>query len=443
MTHDDRAGQADLGLLTTEEVRPELDDLDLLSAAELVSLMAADSRRASEAVAAAAPAITSAVALVCQQLRAGGRLIYVGAGTAGRLAVLDAAELGPTFSVPDGVAEALIAGGDVALRYAVEGAEDDRAAGAAAVGSLELGQHDVVIGVSASGRTPYVLGALERARASGAATIGLACNRATPLAAAADLVIEVVVGGEVIAGSSRLNAGTAQKITLNTISTSVMVLLGKTYGNLMVDVRATNTKLRDRAVRIVQAVTGVSLERAVEALETAGWNTKLASLVAATDMDLATAASALEVAGGRLRQALSLSTGTTTTAPPLTRRSRPLGAARRLGVAAALVDGTLVTGDVAVDEGLIVAVGLAGSGSGIAAPGFVDLQVNGYAGIDVANASTDDLESMSAALARDGVLAYQPTLISGEPELTAAAVARVTDVARRHELSGPAWGPSL
>ena len=301
------AGLADLGLLTTEEVRPELDNLDLLSASELVALMAADSRRASEAVAAAAPAITSAVALVCRQLQAGGQLVYVGAGTAGRLAVLDAAELGATFSVPDGVARALIAGGDIALRHPVEGAEDDRAAGAAAVGLLELGEHDVVIGVSASGRTPYVLGALERARACGAATIGLACNRATPLAAAADLAIEVVVGGEVVAGSSRLNAGTAQKITLNTISTSVMVLLGKTYGNLMVDVRATNTKLRDRAARIVQAVTGVSLERAVEALETAGWNTKLASLVAARGMDVAAAASVLEEAGGRLRRALALS----------------------------------------------------------------------------------------------------------------------------------------
>jgi N-acetylglucosamine-6-phosphate deacetylase len=455
MTRADGAGLAGLGLLSTEEVRPELDDLDLLSAADLVSLMAADSRRATDAVAAAAPAITSAVALVCRQLRAGGRLVYVGAGTAGRLAVLDAAELGPTFSVPDGMAEALIAGGDLALRHAVEGAEDDRAAGAAAVGPLELGEHDVVIGVSASGRTPYVLGALERARARGAATIGLACNRATPLAAAADLVIEVVVGGEVIAGSSRLNAGTAQKVTLNTISTSVMVLLGKTYGNLMVDVRATNTKLRDRAVRIVQTVTGVSLERAVEALATAGWNTKLASLVAARGMDLATAMSALEEAGGRLRQALYLSgasptdgpgtgtgtgTGTGATATPAAARSRPVGSARRLGVAAALVDGALVAGDVAVDEGLIVAVGLAGGGSGIAAPGFVDLQVNGYAGVDVASASIEDLESMSVALARDGVLAYQPTLISGDPEVTAAAVACVTDVASRRRLSGPSLG---
>jgi N-acetylglucosamine-6-phosphate deacetylase len=480
MSQADGAGTADLGLLSTEEVRPELDNLDLLSASELVSLMAADSRRASDAVASAEPAITAAVALVCQQLRAGGRLIYVGAGTAGRLAVLDAAELGPTFGVPDGVAEALIAGGDTALRHPVEGAEDDRAAGAAAVDPLELGEHDVVIGVSASGRTPYVLGALERARARGAATIGLACNEATPLAAAADLVIEVVVGGEVIAGSSRLNAGTAQKITLNTISTSVMVLLGKTYGNLMVDVRATNTKLRDRAVRIVQGVTGVSLERAVEALETAGWNTKLASLMAATGMGLSSATSALDEAGGRLRQALmstagafdgtvggeSLDLGTgsgsrmgsgagssgggtgslgagpgaAATAASATTSSRPLASGRRLGVAAALVDGALISGDVAVDEGVVVAVGLDGGGSGIAVPGFVDLQVNGYSGVDVASASVDNLESMSTALARDGVLAFQPTLISGDPEVTAAAVARVTELARRRDLSGPGLG---
>jgi N-acetylglucosamine-6-phosphate deacetylase len=356
----------------------------------------------------------------------------------------------------------------------VEGAEDDRAAGAAAVGLLELGEHDVVIGVSASGRTPYVLGALERARACGAATIGLACNRATPLAAAADLAIEVVVGGEVVAGSSRLNAGTAQKITLNTISTSVMVLLGKTYGNLMVDVRATNTKLRDRAARIVQAVTGVSLERAVEALETAGWNTKLASLVAARGMDVAAAASVLEEAGGRLRRALALSAdadtdgargpdtggsyrdGTNRVGTDADRadsgrggsgatghtgaRFLPLGSAKRLGVAAAFVDGALVPGDVAVDDGLVVAVGMAGSGSGIAAPGFVDLQVNGYAGVDIANASVDDLESMGAALARDGVLAFQPTLISGDPDVTAAAVTRVTDVERRRQLSAPSLG---
>ena len=316
MTPGDLGSPDDLGRLATEEVRPGLEDLDLLGAADLVSLLVSDSRRATDAVAAAAPAVTAAVELISRRLATGGRLIYAGAGTAGRLAVLDAAELGPTFSVPDGVVEALIAGGDGALRHAVEGAEDDRAAGAEAVAALGVCQGDVVMGVSASGRTPYVLGALGQARAGGAATVGLTCNRGTPLAGAADVAIEAVVGGEVVAGSSRLNAGTAQKITLNTISTSVMVLLGKTYGNLMVDLRATNTKLRDRATRIVQAVTGVSHDRALAALETAGWDTKLASLVAVGNMDLDAAASALEGAGGRLRQALSAAGAQAGAAPP-------------------------------------------------------------------------------------------------------------------------------
>jgi N-acetylmuramic acid 6-phosphate etherase len=327
-------GELGLGQLATESARPELDGLDLLAAPDLVQLMAADSRRATEAVLAATPAITAAVELVYQKLTEGGRLIYVGAGTAGRLAVLDAAELGPTFSVPEGTVVAVMAGGDHALRHAVEGAEDDRAAGATVVVGLNVGCHDVVIGVSASGWTPYVLGAIDCARSRGAATVGLACNRATPLAAAAELAIEVVVGGEVVAGSSRMNAGTAQKITLNTISTAAMVMLGKTYGNLMVDVRATNTKLRDRAVRIVDAVTGAGAQRASEALEMAGWNTKLASLVAASGTDLSSAVSALETANGRLREALTLVAG------GAARSSRPPTTWRRLGVAAALVDGS-------------------------------------------------------------------------------------------------------
>ena len=295
-----------LGNLSTEAVRPELGSLDLLDAADLVELMAADSRRAPEAVVAATGPIRAAVDAVCNRLAGGGRLVYVGAGTAGRLAVLDAAELGPTFSVPPGVAEAVIAGGDDALRNPAEGAEDDRGAGAAAMRGLHLSDNDVVIGVSASGRTPYVLGAIEYARSVGASTIGLACNRATPLSAAAFTSIELVVGGEVIAGSSRMNAGTAQKIALNTISTAVMVLLGKTYGNLMVDVRPTNEKLRDRAVRIVQAITGVDRGRAAEALESAGWDTKLAALVASTGQDVGSVAPALEAARGHLREALAL-----------------------------------------------------------------------------------------------------------------------------------------
>jgi N-acetylmuramic acid 6-phosphate etherase len=295
-----------LGALATEAVRPELATLDLLGTNELVSLMAADSRRATDAVLAAAPAISAAVDAVCARLRTGGRLVYAGAGTAGRLAVLDAAELGPTFSVPSGVAEAVIAGGDDALRHPAEGAEDDSAAGAEALASLGVGERDAVIGVSASGRTPYVLGALGYAHSVGAATIGLSCNAGSPLSAAADYPVELVVGGEVVAGSSRLNAGTAQKIALNTISTSAMVQLGKTYGNLMVDVRPTNDKLRDRAVRIVQAVTGAGPETALEALVAAGWDVKVACLVVSSGRDVRDVTVVLETAQGRLREALAM-----------------------------------------------------------------------------------------------------------------------------------------
>jgi N-acetylmuramic acid 6-phosphate etherase len=296
----------DVANLSTEAVRPELEGLDLLGTADLVALMAADSQRAVDAVRAAAPSITAAIEIVCQHIDAGGRLIYVGAGSAGRLAVLDAAELGPTFNMPTGAVEAVLAGGDDALVHAAEGAEDDRAAGAAALEHLGVDERDVVIGVSASGRTPYVLGAIDHARSTGAATIGLSCNATSLLSAASGTAIELIVGGEIVAGSSRLNAGTAQKIALNTISTAAMVRLGKTYGNLMVDLRATNAKLRDRAIRIVRTISGVGSERAAQALEAANWNTKIACLMASSGKDLAAVVPALEAAQGRLRQALIL-----------------------------------------------------------------------------------------------------------------------------------------
>lgn len=440
--------QLDLGDLQTEAVRPELGDLDLLGTADLVAVLSAGSRRAFEAVSSAAASIATAVDAAYQRLAAGGRLIYVGAGTSGRLAVLDAAELGPTFSVPEGTVEAIIAGGDDALRHAAEGAEDDPSAGAAAVRLLDVGPGDVVIGVSASGRTPYVLGAVQDARSAGAATIGITCNEMTPLSASADIAVELVVGGEVVAGSSRLNAGTAQKIALNTISTATMVRLGKTYGNLMVDLRATNTKLRDRAVRIVRIVTGVDHDSAVAALQSTDWDTKLACLMASSGKDLATVAPALQGARGRLREALVLvelaqhaaeqapGTGTGATAPVPHLLRGPARAWERLGVGAAFVDGIMVPGDVAIDQGVIVAVGLAGTGPLIAVPGFVDLQVNGYAGVDAASATAAELEAMAVALARDGVLAYQPTLISGDPDVTVAALRRITTAAQATAVSG-------
>ncbi|HTW09505.1 MAG TPA: N-acetylmuramic acid 6-phosphate etherase [Acidimicrobiales bacterium] len=436
-----------LGGLATESVRSELERLDLMAAPELVELLTVDSGRATAAVIRARESIVAAVELAYERLSAGGRLIYVGAGTAGRLAVLDAAELGPTFSVPDGAAVALIAGGDHALRHPVEGAEDDPEAGEVALRELGLTATDVVIGVSASGRTPFVVGALSYARVCGAGTVALTCNSSAPLASVADVAIVTVVGGEVVAGSSRLNAGTAQKITLNTISTAVMVLLGKTYGNLMVDLRATNSKLRDRAARIVEAVAGVPRQEAAASLEAAGWSAKLAALVAASGQDVASAQAALDAARGRLRVALAaLGVGrpapvggapvggapvaATPAAParPVFQAYRP-GSARRLGVGRAFVGGRLVPGDVEVADGRVSALGLSGGGTAIAAPGFVDLQVNGYAGVDCASASLDDMLAMSLALAGHGVTAYQPTLISGDPGVTAASTAVISEFA--------------
>ncbi len=408
-----------LGGLPTESVRAELAGLDLLETQDLVELIAADARQAIAAVRAAAPAITETVGIIAERLAAGGRLVYVGAGTAGRIAVLDAVELGPTFNVPAGVVEAVIAGGDAALRHAIEGVEDDAEAGAEAIRQLGVGPGDVVLGVSASGRTPFVLAALERAAALGAATVGVSCNAGSRLSEVSQVAVELVVGGEVIAGSSRMNAGTAQKIALNTISTSVMVRLGKTYGNLMVDVRATNSKLRDRAIRIVQSIAEVDAQAAADTLEAADWNVKLASLIAASGKDAAAAGGALEATGGRLREALALLS-------PGDRRTR--SSWQRLGVGAAFVDGELVPGDVAIDGEQVVAVGLPASGSRIAVPGLVDLQVNGYAGIDALHASVEELRAMGRALAADGVLAYQPTLVSGEPEATCSAARRIGEL---------------
>lgn len=439
---------ADLGSVATESVRVELAELDLLSSAELVALLVGDARRATSAVAAATGSITRAVELVRDRLASGGRLVYVGAGTAGRLATLDAAELGPTFSVPAGRVEAVLAGGDRALRRAVEGAEDDEGAGASAMDDIKVGPDDVVVGISASGRTPFVVGALEHAGTLGAGTVAMVCNPQSRLAAHADIAVELLVGGEVLAGSSRMNAGTAQKIALNAISTAAMVLLGKTYGNLMVDLDPTNAKLRDRAIRIVAAVTGTDPARASQALERAEWHVKPACLLAAGAADLAAADSALAAAKGRLREALGIVATATGSSMDRTRTAR--GRWRRLGVSAALVDGVLLRGDVALEGGTVAAVGLPGRGTGLAVPGLVDLQVNGYAGIDASAASTEELVAMGLALARDGVLAYQPTLISDEKEVTIAAagrIAAVTELATRGatvlgiHLEGPFLSP--
>ena len=423
-------GLTGLGALDTEAVRPELAGLDVLDAPDLVALMTSESTRAGDAVVRATPQIAAAVAGVARRLARGGRLIYVGAGTAGRLGVLDAAEAGPTFDVPEGVVVAVFAGGRDAMARPREGAEDDSDAGAAELRALGCSPLDAVVGISASGRTPFVLGAVSYAREVGALTVGIVCSRASAIAGAAEIAIELVVGGEVIAGSTRLNAGTAQKITLNVISTAVMIQLGKTYGNLMVDLRATNEKLRDRAVRIVAAVAKTSPELAREALDACQWRTKPACLVAAANIDPAQAEALLASSGGRLRAALEAAH-----VDQLSPAVRPVirsGNQRRLGVAAFLQHGRLVLGDVAVADGRVVALGLPPASGGIGMPGLVDLQVNGYAGVDVLGASVEELATLGMALARDGVLAYQPTLISAEAAVTKTAAGHITELAARH-----------
>jgi len=298
--------EGDLGGLVTEQVRPELADLDLRPTQELVRLMASEEAAVAAAVRRAAPAIAAAIDAVVARLteRPDGRIVYVGAGTAGRMGVLDAAECGPTFNAADKVV-ALMAGGAGALTRPKEGAEDDAAAGAAELSALGVGPSDAVVGISASGRTPYVLGALSAAREAGALTVGLSCQPGSLVSAAADHAVEVVVGPEVIAGSTRLKAGAAQKLVLNTISTVVMVRLGRTFGNLMVDVRAGSEKLVDRARRIVATAAGRSPAEAAAALDAAGGEVKTAIVALLAGVDAAEARRRLAAANGVVRRALA------------------------------------------------------------------------------------------------------------------------------------------
>jgi N-acetylmuramic acid 6-phosphate etherase len=302
------AGRGDLGGLITERVRPELADLDLRPTQELVRLMASEEAVVAAAVRRAAPAIAAAIDAIVARLtdRPDGRIVYVGAGTAGRMGVLDAAECGPTFNAADTVI-ALMAGGPQAITQPKEGAEDDPAAGADELLALGVGPSDAVVGISASGRTPYVLGALGAAREAGALTVGLSCHPGSLVSAASDHAVEVVVGPEVIAGSTRLKAGAAQKLVLNTISTVVMVRLGRTLGNLMVDVRAGSEKLVDRARRIVITATGCTPAEAAAALEAANGEVKTAIVALLANLDPAAARLRLEECGGIVRRALSAS----------------------------------------------------------------------------------------------------------------------------------------
>ena len=260
--------------------------------------------RAPAAVGQAREQIATAIDAIAERLAAGGRLVYVGAGTSGRLALVDAAECESTFAVPPGRVVALIAGGPTAAATAQEQAEDDRDAGTVAIRELAVGPTDAVVALSASGRTPYVLGALEEARRAGAVTIAVVSVEASELGAVAEHEIAVPVGPEVIAGSTRLKAGTAQKLVLNMLSTIAMVRLGKTYGNLMVDVVATNEKLRARVHRIVAVASGASAERVEAALDEAGGDAKVAIVSLVAGVGAATARERLDAAGGNVREAL-------------------------------------------------------------------------------------------------------------------------------------------
>src|ERR687898_2599948 len=288
----------------TEAARAHHADLDLRSSAELVSLMSAEDATVPSAVAAAGDDIAGAIDEVVERMPRGGRLIYVGAGTSGRIAAVDAAECESTFSMPAERVVALVAGGAAASALEQESAEDDVSAGARELGQLAPGSNDVVVGISASGRTPYVLGAVRAAWDAGSLTVALVCAPGSELAALADRAIEVVVGPELVAGSTRLKAGTAQKLVLNTLSTVSMIRLGKTYGNLMVDVAASNEKLRERVRAIVRVATGAEARQADAALEAAGGSGKVAIVSLLAGVDAAVARERLKSSDDNVRAAL-------------------------------------------------------------------------------------------------------------------------------------------
>ncbi|UQA93614.1 N-acetylmuramic acid 6-phosphate etherase [Streptomyces halobius] len=296
--------RAQLDTLTTEAFRPELADIDRRSTLEIARTMNDEDATVPAAVAQQLPRIAAAIDATAARMSRGGRLIYAGAGTAGRLGVLDASECPPTFNTDPSEVLGLIAGGPSALVTAVEGAEDSAALAAEDLASTGLTERDTVVGVSASGRTPYAIGAVEHARALGALTIGLSCNAGSALAAAAEHGIEVVVGPELLTGSTRLKAGTAQKLVLNMLSTITMIRLGKTYGNLMVDVRASNDKLRARSRRIVALATGATDPEIESALAATDGEVKNAILTLLGGVDGPTAARLLADSHGHLRAAL-------------------------------------------------------------------------------------------------------------------------------------------
>lgn len=290
--------------LTTEMNNPATIAIDEVSTREMLMLMNDEDQRVPLSVRQEIDTIAEAVDLLYRSLKKGGRMIYVGAGSSGRLGVLDASECPPTYGTDPELVQAYIAGGDKAIRTAVEGAEDNSEGGALLIREIGVTANDVVIGITASGTAPFVLGAVTQAREIGAAIIGVVTNKNSLLSEICTLCIAPVVGPEVISGSTRLKSGTAQKLVLNMLTTGVMIKLGKVYNNLMVDMKASNTKLYDRSIRIVRQVTGVSAEEADDALKKAGMQVKKAILMLETGVDAGAAEAVLEQHEGRLKEAI-------------------------------------------------------------------------------------------------------------------------------------------
>lgn len=298
---------SELRALVSETRNPRTMDLDSLPVQELLARMNAEDQLVARAVESELPNVALAVQRIVEAFRAGGRLIYIGAGTSGRLGVLDASECPPTFSVPAGMVLGLIAGGDTALRNAVEGAEDDEEQGAEDLRRVDLGAGDVVVGIAVSGKTPYVTGALIYANKIGATTVALSCNPDSKIADLSDVAISPVVGPEVLTGSTRLKSGTAQKMVLNMLSTACMVRIGKVYENLMVDLSVSNRKLKTRAVGIVVEATGCEAQEAEDLLAASGQDVKLAIFMQLAGLERGPAQEKLTESGGFLREAIEKS----------------------------------------------------------------------------------------------------------------------------------------
>lgn len=296
--------EENLSALSTEKTNEDTINIDVVSTLDMVRMINHEDQKVALAVEAALPQIAQAVDCIAAALAAGGRLVYSGAGTSGRLGVLDASEVVPTFGVPNTEVLGLIAGGAGAVVEPVEGAEDDSVAGAGDLRAIGFAKPDILVGIAASGRTPYVIGAMDYARGLGATVVAVSCVAGAVISGHADVAIEVVTGPEAISGSTRMKAGTAQKMVLNMLSTGAMVKIGKVYRNLMIDVVSTNEKLVERAIRIVREATGASREEAQAALEQAGNRAKLAVMIIKTGLGAAECEKRLAAAKGHLRAAL-------------------------------------------------------------------------------------------------------------------------------------------